>query len=666
MMSGSGAENTLSGYFDGIGEPYAAGFFLHEGASLFRRYCEAHGRFLAESALPEYGGGRLYPSGSLGFRSVYAVSPAYSFTFSMNRELLGRKCGEYELGRLTSEMRMYDMPPTPHTVGGYTYTHSMPNSGRVAAEGLDSYEKRVEALPDGDLREGLLALLGGIRRFHSRSLEKLISEGGDERLIAALERVPFSPARDLYEAMVCWNFVYYLDGCDNPGRMDADLYEYYRGEDYTGIFAEFFDNVDANNGWSTAVGPGYNPLTLQMLKASRGRRRPSVELRVTPGMPDEIWEAALDSVAAGGGSPSFYNDPLYMKSLSETFPEIPAADLGRFNGGGCTETMLAGISRVGSLDAGINTALVFSHTLRSRLEGSESFEDFYAALKGDLKAAVDDTLDKVETAYRSRAKLLPNPMRTLLVDDCIDRGLDFNAGGARWNWSVVNFAGMINVIDSLAAVRELVYDKKEYSAAELISALDGGDPALSARLRRCRGFGADDEEINALAARFSRDVFSLMEDRTPVLGGRYLPASIQFVTYADAGRGVPATPDGRSAGAPLCDSLGAIHGRDDKGPTALLNSVASLDLARAPGTPVLNLKMKKEHVRAALRPLIEGFFRKGGMQVQVTCVSRADLEDALIHPEEHQNLIVRVGGYSEYFNRLPDDLKRTVIERTEY
>ena len=657
--------NETSAYFDSISEPYAAGFFLHEDSSLFRRYCEAHGHFLAVSGLPGIGR-KLYPAGSLGFRSVYAVKPEYSSTFSINGGLLKSKCREEEYRLLTEEMRRYELQPTPHTVGGYTYTHSMPNSGRIAREGLSSYRDRVEKLPDGDFREGLLALLDGIKTFHERSLKKLEEEGADGELVAALRRVPFLPARNLYEALVCWNFVYYLDGCDNPGRMDADLYEFYAGEDYTEIFEEFFDSVDANNGWSSAVGPDYNPLTLQMLRASRGRRRPSIELRVTPEMPDVIWDAALESVAAGGGSPSFYNEDLYQKSLSETFPYIPASDLKRFNGGGCTESMLAGISRVGSLDAGINTALVFSEVMRRDLSSSPDFESFYGRLKEELKLAVDDTLGKVEAGYISRAKLLPNPMRTLTVDDCIDNGKDFNAGGARWNWSVINFAGMINVIDSLAAVRELVYEKKEYTAEELISALDAGDKALYARLRKCPCFGTDDPAADGLAARFSKDAFSMLDGRTPVFGGRYLPSSIQFVTYADAGRSIPATPDGRYAGGPLCDSLGAIHGKDVKGPTALLNSVAALDLSKALGTPVLNLKMKKEHIRAALRPLIEAFFMKGGMQAQITCVSRADMEDALVHPEKHENLIVRVGGYSEYFNRLPDDLKKTIIERTEY
>ena len=126
------------------------------------------------------------------------------------------------------------------------------------------------------------------------------------------------------------------------------------------------------------------------------------------------------------------------------------------------------------------------------------------------------------------------------------------------------------------------------------------------------------------------------------------------------------TPDGRAAGAPLADSLGAIAGHDTDGPTALLNSVASVPFSEILGTPIVNLRLRKDHARDFLRPLAETFFQRGGMQLQVSCLSREDMLDALEHPERHESLIVRIGGYSEYFNRLSDNLKRTVIARTEH
>jgi len=127
-----------------------------------------------------------------------------------------------------------------------------------------------------------------------------------------------------------------------------------------------------------------------------------------------------------------------------------------------------------------------------------------------------------------------------------------------------------------------------------------------------------------------------------------------------------ATPDGRSYGDPLADSIGPIHGRDTKGPTAMLNSAAKLPQKLMLGTPILNIRLQKNFIRNHLQALITGYFKQGGMQVQISCVSREDILDAMEHPERHENLIVRIGGYSEYFNRLSPELKQTVLQRTEY
>ena len=164
--------------------------------------------------------------------------------------------------------------------------------------------------------------------------------------------------------------------------------------------------------------------------------------------------------------------------------------------------------------------------------------------------------------------------------------------------------------------------------------------------------------------RISERIFSMTETGELVFGEGFLSASIQFMSQVDAGKHIGATPDGRSAGAPLCDSLAAIFGKDTDGPTALLNSITSLDLKRALGVPVVNLNITQNFNEDILKALILGYMKQGGIQLQITYASKEELLDAYEHPEHHGNLIVRVGGYSEYFNRLSDDLKRMVINRT--
>ncbi|MBR5308911.1 MAG: hypothetical protein IKU43_09075 [Clostridia bacterium] len=655
--------NIVSEYFKSINEPFAQGFFEDIERTKFYRFSKAYERFFENCTLPEYNGGKLYPYG-IALGTEYTVKPDYCNTYSINFPKFREKCKKEFAQFVDKDMNTLIRLPTPHTIGGYGWVHSFPNYGRIAKEGFNSYKERIMKLPEDDFRDGLLCMIAGIEKLRDRCVAKLRESNADAELISALEKVPMEPCETLYEAIVCRNFVFYLDFCDEAGRLDAELIEYYKGEDVTEILREFFRNIDANNGWSSAIGPDYNDLTVQVLRACKGMRRPLIELRVTPDMPKSIWNEAIDAIKGGGGSPALYNEELYQKKLAEKFPNIPKADLIKFNGGGCTETMLAGVSRVGSTDAGINTALVLRDTITESLCNCKTYDEFYEALFKNFEIAVTDTLEKLSAIYSVRMSSIPHPMRTLLVDDCIDNRKDFNSGGARYNWSIINFAGMINVIDSLCTIRELVYEKKKYTAEEFVRLLDCEDEEFYRELKKCPHYGVDNETADSIAEEFSDRLFSLLDGRKPKFGECYLPASIQFITYIDAGAQVGPTPDGRRKGEPLCDSIAAIHGNDKQGPTALLGSVTKLKLSKALGTPVLNLSLSPEHIDTALQPIVETYFQRGGMQMQINCVSRADMIDALDHPERHQSLIVRTGGYSEYFNALSEEMKRTVIDRT--
>ncbi len=656
--------NSLSAQFYHAGEPYAGGFFEHPERDRFFRFAHAQKMFWKSFTLPEYNGGNLYPCGRQ-INELFGVAPGYSYTFNIDEKLLNQK-GQDLADAMKAEKDLLPMVRTRHSVGGNGFVHSIPNYKRILKEGFNSYIKRIEKIEDNDFRDGLTEIIEGIKIYQTRSLELLEKSNAPKALYAALKKVPFEPAETLYEAVVGWNFIFYLDGCDNPGRLDADLFEFYKDEDITGLLREFFINVDNNEGYSSALGPDCNPLTLQCLKAVSGLRRPTMELRITESTPGEIWNAAADSLISGCGQPAFYNEDVYQSSLAKHFPSIPKEDLLCFNGGGCTETMLAGMSNVGSIDAGINAALILFESMPKYLEKAESFEAFYKELISQIQSETKAVLNEVNIYRKNRAELRPQPVRTLFVDDCIDKAKDFNAGGAKYGWSIINVAGLINVIDSLLAVKTLVYEKMEYTAEEFITLLNRQEPGFLAKLRNCPCFGVDDESADSLARDFTQQVFEGFKQEIPYLGMAFLPCSIQFITYADAGKRVGATPDGRAAGEPLCDSIGPVHGKDKKGVTALLNSAAKLPQSDALGTPVLNLRLRKSHIKDYLRPLISGYFRQGGMQVQISCISKEDMLDALEHPEKHENLIVRIGGYSEYFNRLSYELKQMVLQRMEH
>jgi pyruvate-formate lyase len=702
----------------GLGEHFAAGYFELPDASPMIRWSRALRRFLETRSLPRYDGQALYPCGlALDPSENRILRPSYSFTWEYTDGRVddcARECGP-EGARALEALRVHmrdlegrlDVIHTPHVVGGRGYTHSIPNYGRVIREGLDGYARRIRDAAGGtgasgadaaDFYTGLRDLMIGIDAWRDRIRAALASspqadpaaERNRARLLDAYARVPRLPARGFFEALLSFTFTFYLDGCDNPGRFDLELSPFYEADLLRGatthaetvaLLSELWLSVDLNSGWSTGIGgtgpdgkPFYTDLTLACLEAARGRRRPNLQLHVRREMPTEVWEEAFATLATGCGLPALYNDEMYTRMLRDSSLGVREEDLAWRNGGGCTETMIHGRSNVGSLDAGLNLALVLDQSLKTRLSDARSFDDLLRGFLADASAAVGQIVREVNADQEAKARLRPQPMRSLLVDDCIDRGREFNAGGARYNWSVVNVAGLANAIDSLAALREVVFERGEVPAGrmrEVLASDFAGNEELRARLSRCPRFGNDDPRADELAATVSRSVFSELLGHTAWRGGSFMPSCLMFVTYADAGRAVGALPDGRRAGEPLADSAGPYQGRDTHGPTAMLRSVARLAQDLAPGTLVVNMRilprlLATEENRAKMRDLIRTYFDLGGMQLQVNVVDQAVLRDALAHPERHADLVVRMGGYSEYFNRLSRPLQETLLQRTAH
>ncbi len=651
-------------------EYYLAELIVNRDRENIYRYSKAVSEYLKNAALAPYKGGKLYPCGkninSYSKNADIAVRPEYSYTLVANMDLLKEKCPEgYEF---MEKEHFGKVAPifTPHTIGGAGYTHSFINYRRILKDGLIGYEKRVRALKDCDFKDAMLVLLEGIEAFRQRCISYLTEVNADPALIRALSRVPMHSPENIYEAIVAWNFVYYIDGCDDIGGLDRGLYPYWKGEDIRPWIRELYENIDENDAWSMPLGPDYNELTVQLIDACQSIRRPSIQLLVTDDMPDEVWQAAYRSLASGCGQPALYNWKLFKREINRRLPEVTEEDIKFLAFGGCTETMIEGLSNVGSDDAGINTALIFDEFMRGKLDAYDSFDSFLNGYLTETEKVIAETCDILEAYRKTRAQFRPQPIRTLFIDDCIDKMTDFNAGGARYNWSVMNVAGLINVIDSMVVIKKLIFDEKAYSPKEFIEKLDNRDPEFLLKCARVPKHGNDDAEVSEIAARISERVYSEFERHNCTPSGKYFAVSNQFTTYEFAGLCVNATPDGRDKGEPLCDSCSAIYGRDKMGPTAMLSSVASLNLPKVLGTPVTNIRIAKKNIPTLLKPLVKGFFEMGGMQLQVTCASKEELLDAVKHPEKHENLIVRIGGYSEYFNRLTDPLKKTVIERTEY
>ena len=613
---------------------------------------------------------------------------------------------------------------TPHFGG---YTHSNPDIRRVLTEGFDAIEAELDEQIEqatgqvSNAERCLLAALKeyavGVRAFHRRATHAL-KEAAQQAQGARKFELEWAaenfagcflrPAETFAQGMLAMHFTWLLDGCDSIGRVDQALGPLFDAGLADGsltlelarrLIDELFAQMERLNGWNLQIG-GYRPdgqdgaqaLTLELIRAC-GRnkfRRPNVALRITRATPAEVLVEAIDVLRSGSGRPALYNDDLYVETLRGLDLGLSAEDAREIGFGGCTETMIAGMSNVGSLEGDLNLAKALELALNDGfdpLNGRQAgphtgsltdfaaFPDFLAAVKRQIQYMTAAFVAQDREALRKRfTQGDPKLYRTLFTRDCVRLRKSFEAGGARYNWCVVNYPGIANLIDSLAAVRKVVFEDQRVSTAELAAALRAnftGYEGLRRALAAAPKFGNDDPYADDLGREILTYAWQELLAHEPPRGGRYLPACILFATYGMFGAQVGALPDGRLAYTVLADSTGPAQGRDTHGPTAMLASVAQLPLALAPGTPVLNMRFQKHFLasaggREACTALVRTFFELGGMQIQLSVISKEEMLAAQAEPDQYRDLIVRIGGYSEYFIRLDRALQDSVIARTEY
>ena len=675
--------------FRAMGEFFAAGFFENENAAYLERNVRRLVRTLENVPLLPYEGGKLYPSGAGNLwnpENRLLVCFDYSFGMRLDADRLRQKAAELlhgqnadqrfrgnQLLKATEELaflRESDIPPQ-FALGGRGWTHGVVHYERLIREGLAGILQRVEEnLPQnpefyGALRELLQAMIAYLKRCLA-----FLRPLAPEPLIKTLERVPEFGARTFYEAVFAYNFFWYFDGCDSGGRLDAVL-DCYRQteseEEITALCLEMWRNYDLNDGWHVLLDPR-SSLCVPAIRAQRDFRRPNSGILIDKHTPQPVWDAIFENWGAGNPSPCLYAKDNYEQYLAET-KLFSREDTGQFCFGGCTELMIQGKSNTKSIDAGIH---VFRFLETPRLQFAD-FDAFPAALLANIRRQIALMIRCVKRNRDAAALLLPNPVRTLFFDDCIERGREFNAGGARYYCSVINVVGLTNLINAVYAVKEAFAGKLSVSVSTLAAALAAdfqGYESLLHELRNLPKYGNDNPAVDSIAGQMMEEIFSAVAAfSTPK--HLFLPAVILFTIYGACGDDIGATPDGRLAGEALADSFGATQGTDLNGPTALLKSAARMNQRRAIGTPVLNLRLtqalfQSAETRTRLQALLNSYFQMGGLQVQPTISNPELLEKARQEPENFPNLIVRIGGFSEYFNRLSPQLQLEVIKRTEH
>jgi len=540
--------------------------------------------------------------------------------------------------------------------------------------------------------------------------------------------VPAQAPRDFWEALQHYWFIHLgviteLNPWDafNPGRLDQHLYPFYRKglDDGTltqenakellqllwikfnnqpappkvGVTAEesntYNDFALINTGGVRADGSdAVNELSYLILDVIEEMRipQPSSMVQISKKTPDNFLKRALKIIRTGFGQPSVFNTDVIIQELLRQGKRIEDAR----NGGasGCVETgafgkecyILTGyFNLVKVLEITLNNGLDPRTRQKIGLETGDpskfgSFDELFVAFKRQLNYFVDVKIKGNNVIEQLYAEHLPVPFLSLLIDNCIVKGKDYNDGGARYDTSYIQGVGLGTVTDSLAAIGYQVFDKKQVAMRELLTALkadfDGYETLRQMLLNKTPKYGNDDEYADSVMRAVFEAYYDAIEGRPNTKGGTYRINLLPTTVHVYFGRVTGATSDGRKTLEPLSEGVSPVQGADRKGPTAVIKSVSKIDHARTGGT-LLNMKFAPELLADEegldkLAHLIRTYFKLDGHHVQFNVVDAETLYDAQKHPERYGDLLVRVAGYSDYFVNLSLELQNEIIKRTEH
>ena len=548
-----------------------------------------------------------------------------------------------------------------------------------------------------------------------------------EKRAAICRRVPAHAPTTVHEALQHYWFIHLgvvteLNPWDsfNPGRLDQSLYPLYKKQleegtvtqeevyemlqsfwvkfnnhpspPKVGVTAEesntYTDFCLINVGGVKEDGSdGVNEMSYILLDVIREMRllQPSSMIQVSKKNPDRFIRAAVEIIKTGFGQPSVFNTDALVQEMLRAGKDVRDAR----NGGcsGCVETGAFGTEAY-ILTGYFNLPKILELTLNDGFDkrtGKQiglktgtatdyrTYEELFAAYKAQVQHFMRIKLTGNNIIERIFMKYMPVPFLSVLIEDCIRNGKDYMCGGARYNSSYVQGVGLGSITDMLTALRYHVYDKKTIAMETMEKALandfKGFEELQYQLVYHTPKYGNDDDYADEQEVQVFDMYYDVLSGHKSPRGADYRVNMLPTTCHVYFGKVTGATPDGRNAWKVLSEGISPVQGADTNGPTAVIRSAAKIDHIKTGGT-LLNQKftpslLSTEEGCNNLVHLIRAYFRMDGHHIQFNVVDADTLREAQKHPEDYRDLIVRVAGYSDYFNDLGEDLQNEIICRTE-
>lgn len=542
-----------------------------------------------------------------------------------------------------------------------------------------------------------------------------------EMISSAARRVPWKPAETFYEGLAMFPFLYEViaslegNGISAFGRLDYVLGPLYERDLAAGRITreEAYDllcralcftdcRYDKYGSWKDAYNTqengtamslgGYgddggavcNEVTMMILEVHRNLNLlfPKLQLRICRETPKAFLDAANVNLLEGRNVLSFLNDDCIIAAQVRAGKR--REDALQYAIGACWEVIVEGCEHSAGANCYFNLLRILELSIHDepdvvaetgvrcrKLDSCTSFEEVYRCFLENVLREVRRMCHTIETVGRFWPEVNPSPFFSACMKDCLRNHRDYTAGGGRYNPHALPFAAFANAVDSLLAIRSLCFgENRACTLTELLDVLRRnweGAEVLRQRALCSPFFGDGSAESNDLAKRLFDDLYRFTRDLKNERGGPFQLAYYEAWEFINWGKLTRATPDGRRDGDVIAQGLSPSHAHSNMQLTTVMNSVGRLDLTLAPGNSCLNISLPLGKVSSdVLEGLERAFIASGGAQLQPNCVRREDLEDAMIHPEAHRDLFVRVFGFSARFILLPPEWQREFINRHQY